>query len=104
MKVAKATHSDYASHQLGSLAEEPELGEELRLSNVEASASVQLVLDDDVRGLADMALSSFNGLGRTPRSVEEAERDWVSAAQLMRTAQTAITDRIRSLYKFGEES
>jgi hypothetical protein len=96
--VAIASQVDYASHRLGGIAGESELGEELRLANRDLSTASSLILNDELRDNVVRATNELNRVGRTTRSVDEADKAFDAATMEVGAAQEMIAHRIREIY------
>lgn len=97
-EVAKKLNVEYASHQLGSIPGEAELGESLRLANLTASSHASMILDTEIRDQLRLAVDVTMKVGHGEKTVEEADRMMDDAASFLGAAQEQMAERIRAIY------
>lgn len=98
LDVARKLNIPYASRQLGDFGGAEEIGETLRVATRDASNSIALILDDDLRDLALSATDSIAMVHEGPKSVDVANAEADASLMRVALAQKAIAARIREIY------
>jgi hypothetical protein len=100
MRIAKASGSLYGSHRHAT----DELGEALRLAHLRVNQIQVQILDDDLRATVAETVGMCSRLGVDVVTTDEAEEKQREIARSLFATQSAIGERVRSLWKATENA